>query len=120
MSALPRISIITVFLTVLLERRQPCFTASLKLKYIIQLLNARQHPEQTYRSCQGVLSFSARAGKERLNNACHRALQYGDYSYQTIRVILEKGLDRNVDDQQDIDLSMPPHLNIRGKHYYQY
>jgi len=88
-------------------------------EYIIQLLNARQHPEQTYRSCQGVLSFSARAGKERLNNACHRALQYGDYSYQTIRVILEKGLDRNIDDQQDIDLSMPPHLNIRGKHYYQ-
>ena len=87
-------------------------------EYIIQLLNARQHPEQTYRSCQGVLSFSVRAGKERLNNACHRALQYGDYSYQTIRVILEKGLDRNVDDQQHVDQSMPPHLNIRGKNYY--
>jgi len=87
-------------------------------EYIIRLLNARQHPEQTYRSCQGVLSFSVRAGKERPNNACLRALQYGDYSYQTIRVILEKGLDRNVVDQQHVDQSMPPHLNIRGKNYY--
>ena len=87
-------------------------------EYIIQLLNTRQHPEQTYRSCQGVLSFSARAGKERLNNACQRALQYGDYSYQTIRAILEKGLDQNVDDEQTNDPLMPPHGNIRGKNYY--
>jgi transposase len=87
-------------------------------EYIIQLLNTKQHPEQTYRSCQGVLSFAARAGKERLNNACQRALQYGDYSYQTIRIILEKGLDRNLDIEQGIDPTMPPHLNIRGKNYY--
>jgi transposase len=52
-------------------------------QYIIQLLNTRQHPEQTYRSCQGVLSYAARVGKERLNNACRRALQYGDYGYHT-------------------------------------
>ena len=54
-------------------------------QYIIELLNTRQHPEQTYRSCQGVFSFAARVGKERLNNACRRAMQYGDYGYQTIR-----------------------------------
>jgi len=41
------------------------------------------------------LSFSARAGKERLNNACRRAIQYGDFGYQTIKTILEKGLDFN-------------------------
>jgi transposase len=37
-------------------------------EYIIGLLNSRQHPEQAYRSCQGVLSFSARVGKERLES----------------------------------------------------
>jgi transposase len=87
-------------------------------EYIIQLLKTRQHPEQAYRSCQGILSFALRAGKQRLNDACQRALQYGDYSYQTIRIILEKGLDRDLDNQKENDPSMPPHLNIRGKNYY--
>jgi len=87
-------------------------------EYIIQLLKTRQHPEQTYRSCQGILSFAARAGKQRLNNACRRAMQYGDYGYQTIRVILEKGLDQNTDDEQGNDQLLPPHENIRGKNYY--
>ncbi len=88
-------------------------------EYIIQLLSTRQHPEQTYRSCQGVLSFAARVGKERLNNACRRAHQYGDYSYQTIRAILERKLD-NLDeiDESVVDPSMPKHNNIRGKNYY--
>jgi transposase len=87
-------------------------------EYIIQMLNTRQHPEQTYRSCQGVLSFAARVGKERLNNACKRALQYGDYGYQTIRAILERGLDQNTDEEPGNDQPLPPHDNIRGKNYY--
>jgi len=87
-------------------------------EYIIQMLNTRQHPEQTYRSCQGVLSFAARVGKERLNNACKRALQYGDYGYQTIRAILERGLDRDTNEETGNDQPLPPHDNIRGKNYY--
>jgi len=87
-------------------------------EYIIQLLNTKQHPEQTYRSCQGVLSFAARVGKERLEKACQRALQYGDYGYHTIRTILERGLDKNTDDEPKDDQSVPPHKNIRGKNYY--
>ena len=86
--------------------------------YIIKLLSTRQHPEQAYRSCQGVLSFAARTSKQRLNNACHRALQYGDYSYHTIRVILEKGLDKNIDEEIDPDQLLPTHENIRGNKYY--
>lgn len=85
-------------------------------EYIIQLLSMRSHPEQAYRSCQGVLSFSTRTSFERLNNACRRAHQYGDYSYQTIRVILEKKLENNID--EDISQELPRHNNIRGKNYY--
>ena len=86
--------------------------------YIIGLLDSRQHPEQAYRSCQGVLSFSARVGKDRLNSACQRALHYGDYSYHTIRVILEKGLDQHVPDPNDETKLIPKHPNIRGGKYY--
>jgi transposase len=87
-------------------------------QYILGLLSSRQHPEQAYRSCQGVLSFAARAGHERLNNACRRALKYNDYSYHTIRVILEKGLDRDVPDEEPELPEVPVHVNIRGKEYY--
>jgi transposase len=86
--------------------------------YITKLLESRQHPEQAYKSCQGVLSFAARAGKERLNNACKRALHYGDYSYQTIRVILERGLDKPDLQEESEDVPIPRHGNIRGKVYY--
>jgi transposase len=86
-------------------------------EYIKGILESRQHPEQAYRSCQGVLSFAARAGYERLNNACKRAMQYGDYSYHTIRVILEKGYDRDIS-PEEIHLELPSHSNIRGREYY--
>jgi transposase len=85
-------------------------------EYIEHLLSTRIHPEQAYRTCQGILSFAGRTSPERLNNACRRALLYGDYSYHTIRVILEKGLDQNID--EDINKELPNHKNIRGKNYY--
>lgn len=88
-------------------------------EYIIGLLGSRQHPEQAYRSCQGVLSFSARVGKERLEKACRRAMQYGDYSYHTIRVILERGLDKDEFEAGEGQTPVPPiHPNIRGPRYY--
>lgn len=86
--------------------------------YITGILNSRQHPEQSYRSCQGILSFSSRAGNDRLNNACKRALQYGDYSFHTIRIILEKGYDRDIPLQEKQLPEVPLHPNIRGQDYY--
>jgi hypothetical protein len=86
--------------------------------YVMHILESRQHPELSYKSCQGVLSFASRVGSERLNKACTRAAQYGDYGYQTIRAILEKGLDKQSEDDPKDDRSLPLHKNIRGKNYY--
>jgi hypothetical protein len=86
--------------------------------YITGIIESRQHPEQAYKSCQGVLSFVARIGQQRLNNACLRALQYGDYSYHTIRIILEKGYDKTIPVNEPQSIEVPLHQNIRGKEYY--
>lgn len=86
--------------------------------YILGIMESRQHPEQAYRTCQGVLSFAARTGHKRLNNACKRAMQYGDYSYHTIRVILEKGYDRDIPPEEISLPEIPSHDNIRGREYY--
>lgn len=85
---------------------------------IIKILELKQHPEQAYKSCQGVLSYVARVGKTRLENACFRALYYNEYSYQTIRSIIEKGLDKDSIDTESELRIIPPHDNIRGKQYY--
>lgn len=86
--------------------------------YILGIIESRQHPEQAYKSCQGVLSFAARAGHKRLNDACKRAMQYGDYSYHTIRIILEKGYDKSFPVEELPSTEIPAHENIRGKDYY--
>jgi transposase len=87
-------------------------------QYIINILEKRQHPEQAYRSCQGILSFASKVGNERLDKACHRALLYGDYSYMTIKTIIERKMDQVAIDMEEGGKIMPLHGNIRGKTYY--
>lgn len=85
--------------------------------YISQVLARRQHPEQAYKSCQGILSFAKRVGNTRLINACKRANEIGYYNYKIIDDILKKNLDKYEETTEAIE--MPAHDNIRGKDYYQ-
>jgi hypothetical protein len=87
-------------------------------KYITEILIRRQHPEQAYKTCQGILNYAAKVGNDRLNAACHRANFYGDYSYKTILAILDKHLDSMPLEPDDDRASMPTHGNIRGNTYY--
>jgi hypothetical protein len=86
--------------------------------YIGQVLLKKQHPEQAYKSCQGILSFAKRVGHERLIKACSRAHAYGIYHFRAIEEILKKGLDL-FDAENDEPQTMPKHDNIRGENYYQ-
>jgi transposase len=86
--------------------------------FISQVLLRKQHVEQSYKSCSGILTFAKRLGNERLIKACQRAHGYGLYHYKAIENILHKGLDQ-FDIEQEQQLSMPLHENIRGEDYYQ-
>jgi hypothetical protein len=85
--------------------------------YIRQVLHRKPHPEQAYKSCQGILSYAKRLGKDRLIGACQRANEVGLYSYKAIENILKNGLDKQKEDE--INIEMPTHSNIRGQEYYQ-
>lgn len=85
-------------------------------EYIIQIIESRNHPEQAFKSCLGILSFEKKVGKDRLINACRRALDFKIYNFKTIQNILENNLDHIDFEQEQQDL--PNHGNIRGKHYY--
>jgi transposase len=85
-------------------------------KYIVKVLENKSYPEQTYRSCVGILSFDKKAGRDRLIAACRRASEYGSYNYKVIEQIINNRLDRQpIDDGQG---TLPLHENIRGPQYY--
>jgi hypothetical protein len=65
----------------------------------------------------GILSFEKKVGKQRLINACKRALDFGTYSFKAIQNILENNLDM-IKDETTEDPELPEHNNIRGKNYY--
>jgi len=81
------------------------------------VLTSRQHPQQAYRSCLGLLRLASRYSAERLEAACHRALRAHIHSYKGVKNILDAKLDQ-------VALEEPPpavpsaHANIRGQTYY--
>jgi len=85
-------------------------------QYIYVILNKKQHVEQAYKSCVGILSLNKKYGSQRLINACKRGIEYDMYNYKSIDMILKRGLDQP-EKQETLPL-MPVHENIRGEHYY--
>ncbi|QBK75206.1 IS21 family transposase [Myroides odoratimimus] len=88
-------------------------------KYLAMILDKRQHPEQSYKSCAGILSLGKRFSNIRLEKACTRGLEYERYSYKMIKSILEKGLDAIEEQPLNKEREVPTHQNIRGAAYYQ-
>ena len=82
------------------------------------VLESRPYPEQAYKACLGILNLVRKYGKERLNEACARALEYRCYSYRSVRNILENNLDK-LRGAQPRQQELPLHENIRGSGYFQ-
>lgn len=84
-----------------------------------RLLERKRHPEQNYRSVLALMSNAKRYGRERLNNACLRALQINSPSRSSIESILKQGLDLVALEQSDeAQLDLDQHENVRGALYY--
>ena len=80
------------------------------------LLAGKVHPENAFRMCFGVLGFEKSVGKQRLEAACARALATGALSYQSVKSILDKGLE-STEAQAELP-NLPEHANLRGGGYY--
>ena len=87
--------------------------------YISKVIEHKQHPEQAYKSCSGILNLVRKVGGERLTGACRRADSYGVYNFPIIVEILAKRLDMLDELNQPQREVMPEHNNIRGSEYYQ-
>ena len=84
---------------------------------VAAVLDSRQHPQQAYRSCLGILGLAKRYTNARLEAACRRGLPAGIRSYKGLRNILDNQLDQLERDQPP-STPLPGHANIRGKGYY--
>jgi transposase len=86
-------------------------------KVVEYILAHKPHPEMGFRSCLGIIRLGKGAGEQRLEAACARALRFEICSYQSIKSILESGLERQTEEPQ-VPASGGAHENVRGQDYY--
>ena len=87
-------------------------------RFILAVLLASVHPEMGYRSCLGILRLAKTYSDARLEAASQRALAAQACSYQSLRSILRRGLDRQPSPSTEQERSGPQHRNLRGSRYY--
>lgn len=89
------------------------------LQWVEYKLASKAHPQQSYKVCLGLLNLNKNYPKERLNNACQRALDTGGYRLQNIKIILKNNLDKDINTPEQPDLLVGlTHNNLRGENYY--
>jgi transposase len=79
------------------------------------ILATRQHPQQAFRSCLGILRLSSQHPHAQMEIACQRAGEAKTLNYQGVKALLEL-LPPTSSSQND---PLPTHENIRGNSYYQ-
>jgi transposase len=84
------------------------------LKWVATLLETRDHPEQAYRVCLGLLNLSREYPARRLDAACRIANREGLLRLKQIKSILRSNRDQ-LPEQLTLETLLPQdHENIRG------
>jgi len=90
------------------------------LSWVTRQLAGREHPEQAYRLCLGLLNLTRDYPCQRVNAACKIANQESLFRLKHIKSILKSNRDRLSEQhslQAEVALSQD-HENIRGPHHY--
>jgi DNA replication protein DnaD len=77
------------------------------------------HPEQSYKSCDGLLYLARKTDREIFTNACKITLLTGKYNYKYMYEIISNGAAKNyMETQNEPIMPTPKHENIRGKEFF--
>jgi transposase len=82
------------------------------------ILQKKDHPEQGYRACLGLLNLAKAYSKERLETACGRAVFYNIFTRRSVANILKEGADKQPLPTNDTEPKNLNHENIRGPKYF--
>ncbi len=85
--------------------------------FIERLLESREHPQQAFKSCMGVLNLGKKYKPEDLEKICKRAIEYNSISFRFINNALKNNIYK-MEPENTLDLKLPFHKNIRGKENY--
>jgi len=84
-----------------------------------QIIERKQHPALGFRSALGIIRLEKTYGKARVEAAALRAMHFSAYSYQSVKSILKKGLDKQSLEKEPEAIISQNHANVRGAAYYQ-
>jgi transposase len=85
------------------------------VRLVQAVLSSRQHPEQAFRSCLGLLRLSGQYPHPQMEAACQMAWEAQTLNYRGLKAMLEALPPLPTPEP----LPLPPHENIRGNTYYQ-
>ena len=83
-----------------------------------RIMETRQHPQQGYRACLGLIRLAKVHGNDRMEAASTRALAFGAFSYRSVESILKRGLDRQPLHEETAPTNPSMHENVRGPDSY--
>jgi transposase len=87
-------------------------------EYIAWLLKRKEHPEQAYRTCAGILRIGSTVTPQRMEEACSYALEHNIYSYAYFAELLKGKKQQEPSNYSDFSPRPLLHENLRGKDYY--
>jgi len=85
--------------------------------FIEQLLESKEHPQQAFKSCMGVLQLSKGYKPKDLETVCNRALEYNCISFKFIKNSLKNNIHKT-EAENPVEIKLPFHKNIRGNENY--
>lgn len=85
--------------------------------FVKMLFKGGRPPEQNYRTCDGVFSLSKKTSPDVFERAIAIANECNSYSYKFLLKVISN-LNAEVPDNNS-ELQIPKHENIRGREYYQ-
>jgi len=83
------------------------------------VLSSKSYPEQTYRSCDGILGLHRKVGSEQLTQAARIALELDCCNYSFVNRLIQNGMAKAASPSPAAAAELPDHKNIRGKTYFQ-
>ena len=88
------------------------------LTWVSEQLSNRDHPEQAYKVCLGLLALSRQYPATRLNAACRIANRAGLVRLKQVKSILSSNRDQ-LPEQLSLSADLPQdHENVRGPHNF--